>query len=338
LNVAIYKNTNYRQQSLPKPGQMRFFINPFSYLPHDHAIFINIEYYDRSIRHWQIIIEKWLSYKHMKNHTWYEYGKQLHQAFMFELRIRNIARKFIARLRHKVYKRRTVGLTNDLYTLEPIPASKQICVCDHKTRSIYYFHVKTILNCIKASLNYSIYGIASPTHPKNPYTNLPWEKNQLISIFQQIGCIFWNSYSEIPFEIMEFRKSYYDINTFLKANNKRLQIKAAHSLFEIYEEAKDDYTDVILDLYEDGVNEGQVFVGWFHVKKFLLQRKLSPELLKKWDSLVVSAWIYENHDFCYNITNYLELLYMFEILVNNSYAYLHRNRMIIHPTSIEYDS
>lgn len=321
LNVAVKRNPDYLQQSLPKPGQIRFFQNVFTHLGPAHLAYISVKYYDRTYTEWQQCIQQWNSYTFV-GIPWRQLSQQLHDAFMFELKLRWIARKFIARLREKAYQRRSIGIYEDLYTLEPISPCKQVRVIDIYTRSIYFFHINTIVRSIKASLYYSNYGIANPIQPKNPFTNLHWKKHQLMSITQQIGNIYWNSHTHIPFEIIELRTCQYDVAFYFEKNRKLLQINAAKSYFENYNESYDVYEDIITDLYDDCVIEQIHITDWLQVRPFLFKRKLSVDLLKEFNDIVVIAWIYENHNFCYKIKNYMELLYKFELLVSTSHNWL----------------
>ena len=144
-----------------------------------------------------------------------------------------------------------------------------------------------------------------------------------LCISTKSGNYYWKYHRTIPREIFEFRRNNYEIDRFYINNKKYLNINAAKSYFSNLEECYSVYEEILMDLHDECILENIQIDGWYKVKTCLLKRKLPEELNKKWEDIVTSAWIYENHGFCYKISSYHELLNMFVSTINESSIWLH---------------
>jgi hypothetical protein len=239
-----------------------------------------------------------------------------------ELRLRWIARKFIARLRERMYARRTIGADCDLYTTEPVPEHARIVVHDRSSRSRYVFHVKTAIEIIRSALLYSNFGIACPQAPKNPYTNKPWSNAQLIAIVSQILAHTYLSLRRAhPQDILEFRLCDHDISHYFTKHKEALQIKGAQSFFkEVHNSDLNLIRIELMDDFYDSIGH-DVCSGWRIVRAFALERLLSADLNNRWDKLLTNFWIYLNFNKCINYESYDNMLEDFSDLHSESYIW-----------------
>jgi hypothetical protein len=212
-----------------------------------------------------------------------------------ELRLRWIARKFVARIRECIYNRRVVGRDCDLYTTEPVPVHACVYVRDRETRTKYCFHVRTATHLITSSLSYSQYGIAAPKIPKNPYTNRPWSLAQLMSMTAQIcAYTFYCGRHVPPVPILKFRRCSHDVGIYFQKYNNELLVAGARSYFKDVRnpELLETCGDLLDDLYDEV--GWDICVGWRVVKTFILGRLFPATLLERWDKLLMAFWIHTN--------------------------------------------
>lgn len=209
------------------------------------------------------------------------------------LRIRWTCRKWIAKVRYRIMMRKRIGEI-DLHTSEPIPERYCVRVFDTKHRRCYQFHVNTIHKSLQSALEYQCFAIADPHHPRNPYTNLPWSLCQMRSIVHQIQSIYWNASMKYANTwIMKFHESNYSISTFFDEWRKPLQIHAAHTFF------RDSDAEYFTEIYEEVLRDMFDSLGFSTlglVYKSILDRTIPPAIMRKWDSLVITSWIHQNHD------------------------------------------
>ena len=161
------------------------------------------------------------------------------------------------------------------------------------------FHTNTICRILLSGLTYSSYGIAEPKAPTNPYTNIPWSIGQLISIVGQIIHNLNRHHCAIPYYIYLFRKETYNLKTFLSVNNAVLQTDASVAFFKNAEDPyrNEIYNELIDDLYVD--NHDQLTSDWRTARSLIVSRNIVYTLMEKWDTLVLSSWIWLNHKIVY---------------------------------------
>jgi hypothetical protein len=258
-----------------------------------------------------------------------------------ELRLRWIARKFIMRVREKVYVRRTVGADSDLHTTLPVPHYAQVSVRDRNSRSLYVFHVKTITSMFQKSHKYSNYGIACPQVPKNPYTNKPWSSSQLIAITSQIlahthlalRCVH-------PRGILEFVACGHDVSKYYLKHMTQQQLEGAQSFFkEIHNMELNTIREDLLDDFYDALGQ-DICCGWRTVRAFVLERLLSEALNNAWEKLLCALWVYTNFQKCVGFESYDAMLEEFSALHTQSYDWwkAQPKHLLRRPVNSDYDS
>jgi len=203
-------------------------------------------------------------------------------------------RKWVQRVRQRIMDKRVLG-AEDLYTMEAIPPESLVAVYDTTHKTKYLFHTNTISRSILYGLTYSAYGIASPKMPTNPYTNIPWTIGQLIAIVGQIAHNLNRNHCMLPNYIYLFRKEMYDISQFFLANRTKLHVDAAYAFFKKEDDAYRDliYSEIVEDLYAEHRN--LLVSGWRIVRSIVLTQRLPLRLKARWDNLVLSSWLLQNH-------------------------------------------
>jgi hypothetical protein len=317
----------------PEPGKIRLIVVPWHRVNRTDPFFIALSK-DRTRREWSALLEEWRAQKlptgvettpfyfhgilrnpFMNKHL---YAAALERILADEWKARWWARKWVARVRARIYfRKRCVGAEEDLFTCQPVPAFQAVRIIDYASKSAYVFHTATALKMLLSGLHYSHYGIACPTTPKNPYTNLPWKYGQLMSLVAQIGANLWNAHRPMPIELLKYREAGYNIQTFLTKNRRYLVIRAAESFFKektTNPDARDIYEELMRDMY-DTLWADEEPADAARVRRSVIQHRLSPALQEQWDRCVIAAWIYENHSFLHaDFTSYDQLLGTFLVL------------------------
>jgi len=280
--------------------------------------------YDRTLTEWNALIKSYIEELPTKfwglsltspSHPWHEYcktGETIQAFFIQNQRMRWIARKWIMRCRTRIMKKRVIGI-EDIYTCAPIPANARVQVFDYKTRSVYQFHTNTMIKLILTQLNYGSYGIPSPTAPKNPYTNIPWNIVQLISILSQITMNLMNHHRVIPELLYNYRVSGYNLAKFYAKSRIKLCINTAISFFKNTNDP--DAQEIFIETYEDLADyTGLPLFKSNTVKQLIKRQKISKELYTSWVDLIISYWIYSNHAFFYKINRMEDFTTQFQSL------------------------
>lgn len=292
----------------PLPGTLRILVptytsTDYGSIPHGEWLLRTIHSHDRTLPEWQKVIQQHKepifqthgAYKPKVDPFAYrkEHAEEMERVVQQNLRIRRFFRFWLSSARKRIMDKRIVGDV-DLYTMNPIPEHSLIKVYDVPTRTTYVFHVHTILRTFLSSLTYNSFGIANPHMPKNPYTNVPWTIGQLIRIVEQ--CILYKvrTHSFLPFLVQMFRESGYDIKRMYTNNTSSLNIAAAKSYFANHVDP--DVIEMYLEVYDDlesliPENKGM----WLVIKRKLEFRTLSKELLKQWDIMIVTYWIFHTY-------------------------------------------
>lgn len=187
--------------------------------------------------------------------------------------------------------RRVIGDT-DVGTLEAIPSKALVRLYDWRSRAVYQFHYRTAYQQLVGSLRYQTMALSSPKHPKNPYTNLPWSKGQLVALYDQVHPLMWALERQfLEPAVQVFYRSRLCLTRFRKVFQHQLDMDCAHQFFhdptsEYWDEI---YTETLLDLFDVLVPENAAMV-----RTLLVDRSLPAPLLKSWDTLLYGFWCFEN--------------------------------------------
>jgi hypothetical protein len=241
------------------------------------------------------------------------------------LRYRWILRKFIRHIRLRIMERRIIG-EEDLCTTLRIPTESIVRIYDWKSKSVYLFHTQTIMKLLLDKLQYNSYGIACPILAKNPYTNIAFTLGQHIAIVSQIITNLAKNHRMIPELLLSYRNHKYDIPMFFADNKIKLHIHAACSFFANKDDAvvREITGEIMEDLYEQYGNRP----GFSRVMKHVTERTLRQDLLLRWDFLLLSFWIYQNHLMLHGWSSHDLMVEEFHTLHRET-LYWQRNRNVI---------
>ncbi len=316
-----YKNGVSFDPGLSAPGTLRFL------LPTESSYKACVlTAYDRTLAEWNALITEW------KACSWFgvNQGLVLESLFQQSQRMRWIARKWIRKVRMRILARRTVGLV-DLHTVAEIPLEARVTIYDYPTRSCYAFHANTLERILTTSLSYHAYGIASPQEPKNPYTNVPFTLAQNLSLLQQLirTLTLWNRV--VPHKLMRWHAAHCSIRRLVHTHFRALQVDAAVSFLKRPTEG--EALAVFRECVEDLYNLIEVDLrGRSAVLAYVKARRLSPELMAQWDTLILAYWILHNHNLAYgDYTSIDDLEHSFVLLHNTTHQWWVSHRRVILP-------
>lgn len=298
----------------PTPGKIRFLSIPWHRVDAVDPFYVAIAAKDRTFREWHGLVATWNAEitrlpKNIETNPFFFhrilhnpflnrhlYGAALERLLADEMQLRWWVRKLMSRLRWRIYSRkRCVGGAEDLYTCRPVPPGQAVRILDVGSRCLYVFHTSTALKLLLSALHYSSYGIACPTPPKNPYTNLPWSYGQLHSLVAQIGHNLWLGHHVFPTALLLFREVDYDSKRFAIVNRRDLAIRAAETFFK-EPDAREIYNELMCDMY-DSLYVEEPPAESRRVRVAIVNRRVASALQERWDTCMVAAWIYENHNF-----------------------------------------
>ena len=275
----------------PPLGTVRFLTHTWGSKP-SSPFFRDIDSYDHTFAELMVLRKQYASslLQMLYPNALREYDDGLRK----EMRARFLVRKWIGNVRRHIMLKKGVN-EEDLYTTLPIPDGARVRVCDYASRRFYDFHVTTLVRTLTASLFFNNWGIPDPQIPKNPYTNLTWNTGQLVSIVQQIVACLNRSNRIIPSHIAQFRLGRYDTDRFFDENVLALRIHAAQDYLKNLSDADvlDSYIESMDDLYDSSYES---FTNQKNIRRLVVNRKLSNQLLRRWDKLIVDNWIYLNHN------------------------------------------
>ena len=202
--------------------------------------------------------------------------------------IRRLSEKYVCRMIRRIIDSRPHDLS-DLYTTLPVPPRSQVLVYDYPNRKKYMFHTHTAVKMIESSLQYSSYGIAKPSYPKNPFTNVPWTIGQMMRMVQQIVYNLLYNHRFPPSDIQNFRNADYSIDTFYANNKRSLNIMAAQNFFKQKDDSYRDliYKEIIDDLHVD-------MCAYPKCTKFVMRRTLPADIMATWDDIVLASFLEVN--------------------------------------------
>jgi hypothetical protein len=258
--------------------------------------------YDRTITEWHQLIEKYKepirgfvgNTEDRTNPFLYrpDAGFYLEALFRQQMRMRALARKWIAAVRCRIMRRRRIGDV-DLYTLDPVPESSRVYVYDYRSKSQYIFHTQTILKTFLNALTYSAFGITYPLVPKNPYTNITWTLGQIVTIVAQIQTNLWRSaHRMIPKYLYAYRQAQYDMDQFGRLVHAQLEIDAAMAFFANAADSDVMFMEILEDLFAQASVRLDA-----RMRRTIGERELSAAFNARWTEMVVRAWIAENYHY-----------------------------------------
>ena len=225
---------------------------------------------------------------------------------MKHFQIRARVRNFIRKLRMRIAERRVIGEI-DLYTTTRVPKNAQVRVYDLPNKSIYVFHTQTAVRILLSGLQHSVYGIPSPHMPKNPYTNVPFTMFQTMVMMEQI-IINCTRVHHLPHaRIFQFRRCMYNVGVFRNTFCHQLNIECARTFLHSFHDPNSIgfYLEVLNDTIDSEVLD---LPRWSMIHKYVENRTLPAEILKRFDTVVLCLFLFQNHSVCYTFKSYDDML------------------------------
>jgi hypothetical protein len=206
------------------------------------------------------------------------------------MKLRWIVQKWVQRLRIRIYKRRLVGET-DLRTLDPITPRDAIQVNCYRTKSVYQFHVNSIISMIRENLSFEQWGRADPLPPRNPYTNQAWSLYQLMGLIQTIQIKLAERGKVVPSFLSQFVEAEYCVNKFYKHHKLQLGVDATTRFFQS-SDSVGVRRELLYQLFEQIDKLDQQTLHRY------VERKECPGYLQHhWEQLLQNKWIHDNYGY-----------------------------------------
>jgi hypothetical protein len=215
---------------------------------------------------------------------------QLRTEYYRQMKLRWIVQKWMQRVRIRMYKRRLVGET-DLRTLDPIAPRDAIHVICHRTKSIYQFHINSIISMIRENLSFEQWGRADPLPPRNPYTNQAWSTYQLMGLVQTIQQKMAERGKVVPSFLCQFVEAEYCVNNFYRRHKLQLGVDATTRFFKS-PDSTGVRQDLLHELFEqiDKLDQDTIYQ--------CVKRKECPGYLQShWEQLIQNKWIHDNYGY-----------------------------------------
>ena len=270
---------------------------------------------DKSFAEWYATIQNYTHHAHAFPFL-QEGCRMLESMVMKHIQLRVIAQNFVRNIRMRIAARRVIGEV-DLYTTTAIPLGSQVRVFDLSNKSVYVFHTQTAVRIILSGLQHSLYGIPSPHIPKNPYTNLPFQYTQLMTIMEQICVNCARSHHIPPLRLFHFRKCNYNVEVFKNTYRNYLNMESARALLHSFHDPASMafYMEVLDDTIEV---ESLDAPRWNIIRAYVRNRTLPSEILKRFDAVVLCLFLYQNHSVCYTFKSYDAMLAEVELVYKAS--------------------
>jgi hypothetical protein len=136
----------------------------------------------RSIRKRMTYLEKFMNeedaYDDEDNELYYHLRDQVYDTYILEMRLRERMRAFVRRWRQRRMDRRS---DENIDPITQCPPEKEVEIYDWDMKKKFVFDAKSLAIHIETQLLHHDSGFASPQCPRNPWTNVNFSYNQLIS-------------------------------------------------------------------------------------------------------------------------------------------------------------
>ena len=141
----------------------------------------------RSIRKRMNYLEKFIdeedAYDDEDNELYYHLRDQVYDTYILEMRLRERMRAFVRRWRQMRIDRRS---DENIDPITQCPPEKEVAIYDWDTKKKFIFDAKSLATHIETQLLHHDSGFANPQCPRNPWTNVKFSYNQLLSIYFQL--------------------------------------------------------------------------------------------------------------------------------------------------------
>lgn len=220
------------------------------------------------------------------------YRREVLDLFYKIQRERWLARWTIMRWRHRMWSKRT-QCNVDLIDMEPVADRDSIYLTDTKSRQIYRFHRRDIIQNYMSNICMSDEMLPTPRPPTNPWTNEVLTIGQLIALSQQIAADYTRRGSCPPTLFAAFWAARFNIKRFREENSALL---AQHATMEYFKDLTPENTDVVYDTMMqllDDAHDPTEHYSPVAIRRWLTIKPLTPHH-RSWLNLVRDYTLYIN--------------------------------------------
>lgn len=117
------------------------------------------------------------------NELYYHLRDQIYDTYILEMRLRERMRSFVRRWRQRRMDQRS---NENIDPITQFPPEKEVVIYDWDVKKKFVFDAKSLATHIETQLLHHDSGFADPQCPRNPWTNVNFTYNQLLSIYFQL--------------------------------------------------------------------------------------------------------------------------------------------------------
>ena len=181
----------------------------------------------------------------------------------------------------------------DAVTLEQVPPQQAVDVYEYGTRALFRFHFLSFERALHASAMYASYGLAQPSAPRNPHTNLRLTPAQLHASWAQLCAHMGAAFTTPRALLVEYRACGFEPARLLHSRGAALHRHAA-SLYLADRgdaHARADFTDCVRELVQGHTPLPRSAAQWMPC---VLKQALPVPLRRRWIALVADNYVYRN--------------------------------------------
>ena len=151
----------------------------------------------------------------------YNLKDQMISAYIKECKLRATFRKVLQRWRVYKMDQRFKQEERELDPITLAPPEKEVYLYDWSARKKFVFDAKSLATLIESKLLYNEGGFAVPMNPCNPWTNVEFNYQQLVSIYNQL-----KEHGELRWGLITLRQYNFVKNTWHKYHSSALTMSA----------------------------------------------------------------------------------------------------------------
>jgi hypothetical protein len=200
-----------------------------------------------------------------------------------------LARKVIAKLRNRVWMKRT-QCNIDLIDMEPVKDRDAVHLTDNKHKMIYRFHLRDLFSSLMSNITMSDEMLPNPRPPTNPYTNAPLTLAQTIAVCQALLTDYAARGRCPPVLFAAFCAAGYDLDIFIKKNSSLL---AQYAIQTYFKDVTPHNLDAVVDTALQLLTDSNIVHSPISVRRWLRQTPVTP-LHREWLAMARDYTLYMN--------------------------------------------
>jgi hypothetical protein len=237
----------------------------------------------RSIRKRMNYLEKFMdeedAYDDEDNELYYHLRNQVYDAYILEMRLRERMRAFVRRWRQMRMDRRS---DENIDPITQCPPEKEVEIYDWDVKKKFVFDARSLATHIETQLLHHDAGFANPQSPRNPWTNVVFSYNQLLSIYFQL-----KHHRELRWGLTTLYEYQFDKLVWYRYHLSSITMKAVRNSLTTLDSipARDLLEDfILLQLSHIGVNTTEFMTHSFRIT---MQREPRHWYLELWKGAAI---------------------------------------------------